>query len=324
MSVSTYTSGSGNWTADDTSATVECWGGGATGLNGRGGSGSQGGGGGEYAIKAVSGLTIGNNYAYVVGAVGSSSTFQSTTVVAIGATVGTGATGGTGDTKYAGGNAGNGVNGGGGGGSSGGTSATGNPGSNATGGTGGAGGTQTGAGSGGRGGDAGVSNAAAGTQPGGGGGGGSAPTNSGGAGAAGQVRITTNPVVPSVSSLLYPSFQASPNKPVAAGWMKHVTDLSDLLWPRRELLPSLCGVVARQDAGGSAGLERTLMAHIAAAMAWDAGESVVFPAGWRPTPGGIYVPCWTFDTQSESSGWVYSRRCLQRRRDCPRPLTQAL
>ena len=193
MSTTTFTSGSGNWVADATQADVECWGGGANGLTGGAGSGSAGGGGGEYSIKHVTGLTIGNSYAYVVGGAGADSTFQATTVVAKGASGATGGTGGTGDTKHAGGNGGSGATGGGGGGGSGGTAAVGNPGTGASGGTGGAGATAvSGGGAGGRGGDTPAdANIVAGSAPGGGGGGGAASLQAGAAGAAGQVRITS-------------------------------------------------------------------------------------------------------------------------------------
>jgi hypothetical protein len=60
---------SGFWQAPTgvTSVTVECWGGG--GVGGKGGGNFQGGGGGaggQYVIKIVA-VTLGNNYAYVVG-----------------------------------------------------------------------------------------------------------------------------------------------------------------------------------------------------------------------------------------------------------------
>lgn len=140
QTVTTYTSGSGTWTcpAGVTSVYVECWGGGGCGgfvmqaasddtLTSAGGGGA-----GAYAAGTVS-VTPGNSYAYAVGAGGlktwynsgegngGSSTFNSTSIVAVGGTRGpvtyvsysntytNGAAGGlaascTGTVKYSGGN----------------------------------------------------------------------------------------------------------------------------------------------------------------------------------------------------------------------------
>lgn len=95
--VTTYTSGSGNWTcpAGVTSVYVECWGGGGGGGyvqgNAYGKALSGGGGGGAYAAGLVS-VTPGNSYPYTVGAGGSGgkpsgnggeTTFNSTSIKAI-------------------------------------------------------------------------------------------------------------------------------------------------------------------------------------------------------------------------------------------------
>lgn len=198
MSVTTYTSGSGNWVADDTTATVECWGGGAAGFNGSAGLGGAGGGGGAYAKKVITGLTIGNSYPYSVGGPSTQTTFNVNNVVAPGATGQSGGSGGVGTTLFSGGNGGSSSgpppSGGGGGGSSGGTAANGSGGSPGAPSTnpGGAGGTVTGGGSGGQGGGATVgTTGAAGSAPGGGGGGGGG-SGTAGAGANGQVTITTS------------------------------------------------------------------------------------------------------------------------------------
>lgn len=150
--VTTYTSGSGNWTcpAGVTSVYVECWGtGGASGLPTYGGGKkgcAGGGGGGAYAASTVA-VTPGNSYAYAIGQYSGNTTFNSTTVVAargsnapnITGGAGAGGAGGTvaastGTIRYAGGAGGAGYhnsstvkyNGGGGGGGAGSTGAGGN------------------------------------------------------------------------------------------------------------------------------------------------------------------------------------------------------
>lgn len=207
MSVSTFTSGSGNWVADDTVADIELWAGGGPGAQSAAGVGGGGGGGGEYLIVHVTGLTIGVGYAYVVGGSNTDTTLVvgATTyrahhgTAASGSTGGAGGTGGNGDTNRNGGNGGTNTGvagtGGAGGGSSAGTAAAGNNGSANVGGAAGAGGTAvTGGGAGGIGGTASPAlNGTAGSAPGGGGGGCGGGGTIGGAGAIGQVRVTTNP-----------------------------------------------------------------------------------------------------------------------------------
>lgn len=208
MSVSTFTSGSGNWVADDTAADIELWAGGGAGAQSAAGVGGGGGGGGEYLIVHVTGLTFGNSYAYAVGGSNTDTTFiiGGTTyrahhgTAASGSTGGAGGTGGNGDTNRNGGNGGTNTGaagtGGAGGGSSAGTAAAGNNGSANSAGLGGAGGAAvTDGGAGGVGGTTGGggTNGTVGSAPGGGGGGAAPPSTVAGAGATGQVRVTTNP-----------------------------------------------------------------------------------------------------------------------------------
>lgn len=197
-----------------TSLTVECYGGGGGG----GGDGTDnsvggsGGGGGAYARSVVA-VTPGASYPYTVGAagtagangvaggVGGSTTFNTTTVVALGGSGGgaNGAAGGagglasgsTGDVKYDGGTGGtsNDINGRGGGGS-GGTSSAGNTGGNQAGATAVTGGYAGGAGGTGDGSQG--SAPTAGNYGGGGGGSGdkSGASEDGAAGLAGVIKIT--------------------------------------------------------------------------------------------------------------------------------------
>lgn len=190
------TAGSYTFTASVTgNHTIRCWGGGGRGGVGGGMTGGGGGGGGGFAQKVVA-LTASTNYAVVVGAGdttgvgGGNSTFETTTVVAIGGNPatstlgGTGGSGGTGDVTYAGGNGADasGDNGGGGG-SSAGTGAAGGNASGTTGGT-----APSGGGAGGNGGTE-PGSGIAGAAP-GGGGGGTSTSGSEGNGAAGKVTIT--------------------------------------------------------------------------------------------------------------------------------------
>jgi hypothetical protein len=217
--VTTFSSGSGTWTAPAgvTSVTVECWGGGGGGqgkdisFNDAGG----GGGGGEYASETIS-VTPGNSYPYSVGAkgaagapgsastnqggAGGTTTFNTTSVVAHGGVGGAnsggglGGTGSTNSTHFDGGRGGSvdfdTARGAGGGGGSGGTASAGNSGSD------GVSATQGGAGAsavtgGGPGGNGGTSTKAgtAGGSP-GGGGGGSGTQGTAGAGAGGRITLT--------------------------------------------------------------------------------------------------------------------------------------
>ena len=134
--------GTFSFQATATSHAVQAWGAGAGGGVGTGTAGNGGGGGG-YASSTVTGLTIGNSYAVVVGAGGTSSlgfggnsSFNSGVVVAEGGQGNSGALASacTGSTTHSGGNGG--VtqvtkSGGSGGGGSGGTAATGNVGTGA-------------------------------------------------------------------------------------------------------------------------------------------------------------------------------------------------
>ncbi len=214
------TAGPATFTAPDwvTSVNVYAWGGGGGGAgdNYGGSYGNGGGGGGAYAQINSFGVTPGNAYAVTVGAGGAAgnfnngpggdggtSSFNSSTCVALGgqggkaATVtnqggaggaGGSGTGSTGDVKWSGGNGANGSNqyGGGGGGGSAGMLNDGNSGSGSTGGA-----AVLGGGTGGNGGNNG--SGSPGTEPGGGGGGGEqyqGGQSYGGAGAVGRVIIT--------------------------------------------------------------------------------------------------------------------------------------
>ncbi len=208
----TFSSGTGSWTAPDNVeyVTAECWGGGGGGGGGNFGSGTGGGGGGGGEYRKQSGIPVisGNNYSYSVGNGGSgsddnanngdSSSFNSTSCVAVGGSGGTssnnganggsGGSGGTGATSaFVGGFGAAGAgNVGGGGGEGAGTNGNGGNASGQTGGTG------TDGGDGGTGGDYG-SNGSQGSSPGGGGGGGGRRQGSseiGGNGANGQVKLT--------------------------------------------------------------------------------------------------------------------------------------
>lgn len=230
----TFTSGSGTWTAPSgvTSVKAECWGGGAGGGIGQftSAGGGPGGGGGEYSCEPKLAVTPASNYAYSVGAGGTAGIIggtaagngtattmagNSVTVTANGGKHGdfsaqTGGAGGQGSSNsihFSGGTGGdaNG-NGGAGGGSSAGTSANGGTGASTSGATGGAGGTApSGGGNGGAGGSN-NQNGVAGTAPGGAGGGGHGGTvnqENGGAGAAGQVKltwVTTRTLIAAVSA----------------------------------------------------------------------------------------------------------------------------
>lgn len=213
MAQDVYTSGNGTWVApaNVTAVLVECWGPGGNGFY-NGNPYAGGGGGGAYAAKIVT-VTPGVGYAYSVGSPLSTTTFNSTEVVADYGRTGlyypNSAAGGsvansTGTTKYAGGNGGIGNPNGAGGGGAAGPAGAGNNGANdtpgpATGGSGnagsgGAGGSDPGGagtanteGGGGGGGAANNGVGGAGAYPGGGGGGGE---NGYGAGAAGKIRIT--------------------------------------------------------------------------------------------------------------------------------------
>ena len=89
--------------ASDQCVWVEAWGSGGTGVIGN--AGGQGGGGGEYAAGYFQ-ATASTNYAATVGAVGSNTAFNSSTVVAVkgnngsNPTYGSGGTGGTGVIKF--------------------------------------------------------------------------------------------------------------------------------------------------------------------------------------------------------------------------------
>lgn len=93
MSVTTYDSGSGNWTApDDGYVVVEAWGGGAGGRYDSWDIIAPGGGGGAYAKKNHINVTKGSSYAYSVGAGGGSASpggdsyfIDSSTLLAVGA-----------------------------------------------------------------------------------------------------------------------------------------------------------------------------------------------------------------------------------------------
>lgn len=208
--VTTFTSGSGTWTAPAgvTSVLVECWGGGGggSGYDSSFGSAGGGGGGGEYAAQTIA-VTPGNSYPYAVGAGGAGAaansvfaggdgdptSFNSTGVVAHGGSgalvAGSGGSGSTNTTHFNGGGgaAGSGTVGGGGGGS-GGTGSAGNAGT--AGGGGGAGAVAVAGG-----GPGGNHDVAPVSGPGGGGGGGST-SKAGKAGVAGRVTIATSGASP--------------------------------------------------------------------------------------------------------------------------------
>jgi hypothetical protein len=209
------TPGTHSFVAPTTAVTAECWGGGGGGggADTLGGQNGGGGGGGAYALKVMTGLTVGNSYTVTVGSGGGGNTgtgngiaggdswFQSSTrVLAKGGSGGAGhASGGVGgpggstaasigDTRFKGGNGSNdsvgGSNQGGGGGGGAGDAAAGSN----SGGTAGAAGGSSGGGAGGNGGVGG--NASGGTQPGGGGGGGGVIGGNGASGGHGQVWIS--------------------------------------------------------------------------------------------------------------------------------------
>jgi len=126
------------------------------------------------------------------------------------------------------------------------------------------------------------------------------------------------------TSLQYPSFQGSPNKPVAAGWMRYVSDLSDLLWPERELLRGVLGVVARSRTQRRAAACRSLLAGIAKAVVEDAGDGAWIPAGWKPTPGGVLVPGWLEHPHAAGTRRFVARCRVSQRRDHSRPIATSL
>jgi hypothetical protein len=192
----------GTWTcpAGVTSATIQCWGAGGGGVTtpNTASYGGGGGGGGAYASSVIT-VVPGTNYSVSVGTGsaatnGGNSSFNSTTVVAVGGTAGANLTGGlggasascTGTTKNSGGNGGNGVTGTNSGGGGGGAGSTGN-GGNATAATAGTGTTLNG-GNGGAGGTVAPGNP--GLNYGGGGAGAYGKSKTGGSGADGYVTIT--------------------------------------------------------------------------------------------------------------------------------------
>ena len=245
----TYTSGSGNWTAPAgvTSVLVETWGGGGAG-GGRTATGTGGGGGGGGYSASVLTVVPGNSYAYAVGAGGTtstgnggpggSSTFNTSSVIALGgagggggtstSTAALGAAAGTGTTTHTGGNGTAETNscttptGAGGGGA--GSTANGSAGSGVTGGAGGA----TGGGTGGAGKNSNTNaNGSAGNPNGGGGGGAcrrsiSGVNGTGGAGAAGEVAITY-PTVTTVAATSITATGATLNSTVVSNDLVNTT-----------------------------------------------------------------------------------------------------